>query len=94
LRVDGGACANDFLMQFQADILGRPVVRPASFESTARGAAWLAGLGAGIIRSRGEIERFQYDSDIFKPSLDRETVERICRQWGKAVSAAKAFSAK
>jgi glycerol kinase len=94
LRVDGGACANDFLMQFQADILGRPVVRPASFESTARGAAWLAGLGAGIIRHRGEIDRFQYDADIFKPSLNHEAVKRACRLWDKAVAAAKTFSAK
>jgi hypothetical protein len=57
LRVDGGACVNDLLMQFQADLLGIPVVRPAVIETTALGAAYLAGLTTGVYRNTAELKR-------------------------------------
>ena len=84
LNVDGGAIANDFLAQFQADVLGRPVTRPKILESTALGAAFLAGLSSGYwtldeLRTGREIEQ------EFQPTLDPKTLERLLKQWRKAV---------
>lgn len=84
LRVDGGASANNFLMQFQADILGTPVERPAVLETTALGAAYLAGLATGYW-TKGEIaSRWQCDA-LFEPGLDKEKTRLLYRGWRKAV---------
>ena len=71
LRVDGGATANDLLMQFQADLLGVPVVRPKVRETTALGAAFLAGLAVGYWRDRAEIGRLWQAERTFTPAMDR-----------------------
>ncbi|MBR6676708.1 MAG: glycerol kinase GlpK [Clostridia bacterium] len=90
LRVDGGASANDFLMQFQADASGVKVVRPASVESTARGAAFLAGLASGFWKDTAEISLVA-DKDgfkEFKPSVTKEKREELLAGWHKAVKKA------
>ena len=69
LRVDGGACANDFLMQFQADILGVPVDRPALVETTAAGAAFLAGLGVGLWKDAASLAARRRRDRLFTPSM-------------------------
>ncbi len=85
LKVDGGASASDFLMQFQADILNIPVVRPVIRETTAMGAAYLAGLGAGIWKSREEIARAWNLDRVFAPSRDKEQFDELYKKWKKAV---------
>ncbi|MCR5143763.1 MAG: glycerol kinase GlpK [Lachnospiraceae bacterium] len=85
LNVDGGASANDFLMQFQSDMLDKPVNRPASVESTALGAAYLAGLAVGFWGSKEEVMRnIQYDR-VFTPSIDPQERETKRKGWAKAV---------
>jgi glycerol kinase len=91
LRVDGGAAANDLLMQFQADVIGIPVVRPRVLETTARGAAYLAGLAVGFWKSQKEIAD-QWDVERrFEPTIERDTVERLRRGWRKALGRAKSW---
>lgn len=88
LKVDGGASANDFLMQFQADIIDREVVRPKDIESTVRGAAFLAALGVGMFSSIDEIsEKFNIDKN-FIPNMEAEVRENKLKLWRKAVSRA------
>lgn len=84
LRVDGGACANNYLMQFQADILNRPVERPVTIESTALGAALLAGLAAGIW-SMEEIAQFKDLEKTFRPGMDPGKRTSHNQTWKKAV---------
>ena len=85
LRVDGGACVNDLLMQFQADLLGIPVVRPAVTETTALGAAWLAGLASGVYRNTEELSGLWRPERRFLPTLDAgRAAERMAR-WEHAV---------
>ena len=85
LNVDGGASANDFLMQFQADMLDKPVNRPACVESTALGAAYLAGLAVGYWESKEEVmKNVQYDR-VFIPSIEPEEREAKRKGWNKAV---------
>jgi glycerol kinase len=84
LRVDGGAAANDFLMQFQADVLGVPVERPASIETTVAGAAHLAALGIGLPRSPSQAGA-HVAARRFEPSLDPDTRERLYAGWRAAV---------
>ena len=86
LRVDGGASANNFLMQFQSDILGIPVVRPKVTETTARGAAFLAGLEAGVWSSKDEMERIWERDKKFIPKMDKLVRDEKYRLWKKAVS--------
>ncbi|MBI1895550.1 MAG: glycerol kinase GlpK, partial [Acidobacteria bacterium] len=86
LRVDGGASANDFLMQFQADILGRAIARPADVETTALGAAYLAGLATGVWKSVEELESFWTVEKIFEPSLDDARREELFHGWRQAVA--------
>jgi glycerol kinase len=88
LRVDGGAAANDFLMQFQADILGVPVDRPAMVETTAAGAAFLAGLGSGFWASPEELRGVRTRSRLFTPQMSAETRERLHGEWQRAVKRA------
>jgi len=86
LRVDGGAAANDFLMQFQADILGVPVDRPHVVETTAMGAAFLAGLGSGFWRSQAELGRARRVERRFRPRMRPEAREALYRGWQAAVA--------
>ena len=85
LRVDGGACVNDLLMQFQADLLGIPVVRPAVIETTALGAAWLAGLSAGVYRSTAELSGLWRAERQFLPALSTGRAADLMAQWEHAV---------
>jgi glycerol kinase len=84
LRVDGGAAANDFLMQFQADILGAPVERPALLEVTAKGAAALAGLAVGFYPDRSQLEAPE-DVAVFEPRLPAARREALYAGWKRAV---------
>ena len=89
LRVDGGACANDLLMQFQADLLGVPVVRPRVSETTALGAAYLAGLAVGYWKNTAEIaEQWQADRR-FIPAMKSPQRKKLLAGWTKALSRAK-----
>ena len=86
LRVDGGACVNDLLMQFQADLLGIPVVRPAVVETTALGAACLAGLACGLFGSREEIAARWRRERTFHPTMPRERAADLMQRWQHAVA--------
>ncbi|WP_367066477.1 glycerol kinase GlpK [Oryzisolibacter sp. LB2S] len=86
LRVDGGACVNDLLMQFQADLLGIPVVRPACVETTALGAAYLAGLSCGIYASQEELTRLWRAERQFVPTLPRDQALALMARWEHAVA--------
>ena len=86
LRVDGGATANDLLMQFQADLLGVPVVRPAVTETTALGAAYLAGIGVGYWRSQAEVAANWQVGRRFEPRMGREAAAAHREQWSRAVA--------
>lgn len=88
LRVDGGACDNDFLMQFQADILNTSVVRPYCIETTAMGAAYLAGLAVGYWRSKEEILANHVIAAEFKPLMGQAKRESLLQGWHNAVKAA------
>ncbi len=87
-RVDGGASANDLLMQFQADLLAVPVERPRMLETTALGAAFLAGLAAGVWSSRDEIGKSFKVGKRFEPKMKPEDRERYLAKWRRAVAAA------
>jgi glycerol kinase len=89
LRVDGGAAANNFLMQFQADILDCPIVRPADIETTALGAAYLAGLATGFWKSVDEVESFWRAERRFEPAMDESTRDRLFSGWKDAVARCK-----
>jgi glycerol kinase len=86
LRVDGGAAANDFLMQFQADILGVVVERPRVVEVTALGAAFLAGLATGLWRSQSDLAGGRRLERRFRPRMDAATREALYRGWQAAVA--------
>jgi glycerol kinase len=90
LRVDGGASANDFLCRFQADILGLPVVRPKTIETTSLGAAYLAGLGAGLWESTAAIERLAVDERKFAPAMTRRRADKLYAGWQAAVRKTRA----
>ena len=85
LRVDGGACVNDLLMQFQADLLGIPVIRPAVTETTALGAAYLAGLSSGVYRNTDELANLWQAERTFMPTLGAERAAGLMAQWEHAV---------
>jgi glycerol kinase len=89
LRVDGGATRNDLLMQFQADVLGVPVVRPKVYETTALGAAYLAGLAVGYWKNPSEIDTQWRADRIFEPTMSRDEAGSLMRGWHKAVARAK-----
>ncbi|MGZ6242673.1 MAG: FGGY-family carbohydrate kinase, partial [Candidatus Binataceae bacterium] len=86
LRVDGGATANGYLMQFQADVLGRPVRRPKMVETTALGAAMLAGLAVGLWRSPSELAALGGSGRVFRPSMRNAERERLVNGWHAAVA--------
>ncbi|MGX8177018.1 glycerol kinase GlpK [Exiguobacterium artemiae] len=91
LRVDGGAVSNDFLMQFQSDILGVPVDRPEINETTALGAAYLAGLAVGYWKDKAEIKKQWKLNRQFKPEMEENDREQRYAGWQKAVEATMAF---
>jgi glycerol kinase len=92
LAVDGGAVANDFLMQFQADILGTPVERPEYTETTALGAAYLAGLAVGYWDSKEEVLEKRRIDKTFQPEMEEEEKEKLYAGWQKAVGRSKDWS--
>jgi len=85
LRVDGGACVNDLLMQFQADLLGIPVVRPQVIETTALGAAYLAGLAVGVYRDAEQLAAMWQVQREFQPTMPRERAQELIGGWERAV---------
>ncbi|WIY62236.1 glycerol kinase GlpK [Bacillus arachidis] len=91
LRVDGGAVKNNFLMQFQSDMLNVPVERPVINETTALGAAYLAGLAVGYWESQEEIKTQWHMDKSFTPAMEAETSEELYAGWKKAIEATKAF---
>jgi glycerol kinase len=88
LRVDGGAVRNDFLMQFQADILGIPVVRPATTETTAAGAAFLAGLAVDFWSGTSELSELWEREKTFEPRMSESERDRLLSEWTRAVGRA------
>ena len=88
LNVDGGAIANDFLAQFQADVLQKPVTRPKVLESTALGAAYLAGLQVGFWQM-SDLTKVREVEREFEPKIDQETIVGLLKQWHKAVERSK-----
>jgi glycerol kinase len=86
LRVDGGGAANDFLMRFQADILGKRIVRPADVETTALGAAYLAGLATGYFKSLDEVEGFWNAERVFEPGMSEERRGELYGGWKRAIA--------
>jgi glycerol kinase len=92
LRVDGGAAANDALMQFQADLLGVPVHRPSVLETTALGAAYLAGLATGFWNSVEELKRHRAADVVFTPKADKKRMERLQDNWTEAVARSRNWS--
>ena len=91
LRVDGGAAANNFLMQFQSDILGVTVDRPKVIETTALGAALLAGLGVGLWKSERDLERVRRTDRVFRPRMAPEQREALYQGWRRAVAAVRSL---
>ena len=92
LRVDGGASVSDILMQIQADLLGIPVDRPAQVETTAFGAAALAGLAAGVWKDTGELEKLRRSQHVFTPLRSGADCGREYRRWQRAVERARAWA--
>ena len=91
IRADGGAAANNFLIQFQADISGVGVIRPAQTEATAAGAAYLAGLAVGFWKNKNEILRLPDNQTEFKPAITAKRREALTDGWKRAVRSTKAF---
>lgn len=91
LKVDGGAVANNFLMQFQADILGVPVERPKVIETTALGAAYLAGMAVGFWKSKESVTESWAVDCRFNPTMKKETRNQLYRGWEKAVGRSKSW---
>ena len=91
LRVDGGATANNFLMQFQADLLGCPVVRADVAETTALGAAFLAGLATGVWKGYDDITKCLRAAERFEPTMGSEQREALYADWRRAVERSLAW---
>ena len=92
LRVDGGAAANNLMMQFQADLLGVPVVRPRQLESTAQGAAYLAGLAVGYWQDEAQISSLWQADHVFEPSMNPARRAELIAGWDKALGRAKGWA--
>jgi glycerol kinase len=92
LRVDGGATANDALMQFQSDLLRVPVVRPRTTETTALGAAYFAGLAVGFWKNRGELAGLWQRDHVFRPRASAATMKKLQANWRRAVEHAKGWA--
>jgi glycerol kinase len=89
LRVDGGATANNFLMQFQADLLDCEIKRPKIIETTAIGAAFLAGLAVGFWKNQEELQQLWEADQSFKPEMTSEKRDQLIHFWHKAVERSK-----
>ena len=89
MKVDGGACVSNILMQFQSDILDRPIFRPKNVETTALGAAYCAGLATGFWKNKQEILDNAQTDRIFTPSMDEEKRQAACKKWKRAVERAR-----
>ena len=85
IRVDGGACASDLLMQFQADLLGVPVQRPVMTESTAAGAAYMAGLATGVWKDLEDLESHHEIDRVFEPGMNDGERKKLVHWWNKAI---------
>ena len=94
LRVDGGACANNLLMQFQADILGVPVVRPKVIETTALGAAYLAGLAVGFWKDRQSVQASWQPEHTFEPAMSTDEIVQRRGRWTEALKRAREWEPK
>ncbi len=94
LRVDGGASVSDFLMQFQADVLQQPIDRPETVETTALGAAFLAGLAAGVWQDMDQVRTLRQTQRRFEPAMDPEKAARLMTGWHKAVERARDWETK
>jgi glycerol kinase len=92
LRVNGGAARNDLLMQFQADLLGVPVLRPVNTETTAFGAAAFAGLGAGFWQSQAELASLWRLEKRFEPRMDRDAAAARRARWHQAVERSRGWA--
>jgi glycerol kinase len=92
LKVDGGACANNFLMQFQSDVLDCKVERPVCIETTSLGAAYLAGLATGYWKNKEDVlENWQVDR-TFEPTMDAEKRKEVLEGWAKAVEKTRGWA--
>ncbi|NQZ02163.1 MAG: glycerol kinase, partial [Bdellovibrionales bacterium] len=89
LKVDGGAVANSLLMQLQADYLGAKIIKPKNIETTAAGAAFLAGLSEGVWTSLEDIQKSWVVDEAFEPEIDSESRERRMTAWQKAIQACR-----
>ncbi|HBG55102.1 MAG TPA: glycerol kinase [Ruminococcaceae bacterium] len=92
LKVDGGACANNFLMQFQADLIGAPVRRPKCVETTAMGASYLAGLAVNYWNNKEEVLKNWQIDRVFEPKMDEKTREKIVTGWHRAVACTRGWA--
>ena len=92
IKVDGGASKNNFLMQFESDIIGVPVNRPACIETTAMGAAYLAGLCTGFWKNKEDVKENQSIERVFTPMMSEEAREKELTMWHKAVKYAGGWS--
>jgi glycerol kinase len=92
VRVDGGATVNNQLMQFQSDILGSNVIRPVVTETTALGAAYLAGLAVGYWSDMQELEQYWQKERVFEPTMKEEERVDLSKNWQRAISAVQAWT--
>ena len=92
LRVDGGACANSFLMQFQADILKQKIIRPSVIETTSLGAAYLAGLAVGYWKDKEDIKKNWQVDRVFEPKMAEDEREMLLKGWKRAVKTVQFWS--
>ncbi len=92
IKVDGGASRNNFLMQFQADLVGKKVTKPIIIETTALGAAYLAGLAVGYWKDKEEISKFWYAGEEFTPSISDELRDKYYEKWKKAIERSKRWA--
>jgi len=92
VRVDGGATVNNYLMQFQADILNTTVIRPSITETTALGAAYLAGLAVGFWDDINQVQDYWQKEKVFEPLMNEVSRTQLQKQWGKAIKAAQAWT--
>jgi len=92
LRVDGGATVNNLLMQFQSDILNTKVVRPQITETTALGAAYLAGIGVGYFNGLHELQEYWKMERVFSPMMSDDERKRLTAEWARAINAAVAWA--